>query len=39
MSRLRNNGYRELSLSWEGIVEARKLVLKVYNIEEKDFEA
>jgi hypothetical protein len=39
MSWLRNNSHRELPLSWEGIVEARKLVLKAYNIEEKDFEA
>jgi hypothetical protein len=36
---LQNNGHRELPFLWEGIVEARKLVLKAYNIEEKDFEA
>jgi hypothetical protein len=39
MSRLRNNGHRELPFSWKGTMEARKLVLKAYNIEEEDFEA
>jgi hypothetical protein len=39
MSRLQNNSHRELPLLWKGIVEARKLVMKAYNIEEKDFEA
>jgi hypothetical protein len=39
MSRLRNNGHRELPFSLKGIVEARKLVLKVYDIEEEDLMA
>jgi hypothetical protein len=39
MSWLRNNGHRELPFSLKGIMEARKLVLKAYDIEEEDLMA